>query len=304
MKAERVATGVRFGEGPTWREATRDLISVSVLDGLLHRIDPFTGTVETFADTAGGPNATTPCDDGGVLVTQNGGIDFKALGEKLGFELVADPPAVRYVEPGLQRVWPDGRVASITDGSGPFHAPNDLAVGPDNAVYFTDPPHMPPPPGDPLGRIWRATGGDDGEAFAVDLVADGFFYCNGIGFEADGTMLVVEGNGLLRLDVDGGRRWLIEDLGPGGGDGFAIDTDGNVYVCGTTSGLVRVVGTDGKVVDELPGLEGAFVSNCCFGGDDLRTLFVTDSGNHSIVAFEGAPAPGLPIRAWSPTARS
>ena len=293
---ETVVTGLRFGEGPTWRPPTRDIIAVSVLDGVLCRIDPFAGAIETFADTGGGPNGTTPCDDGGVLVTQNGGIDFRALGERLGVELVKDPPSPRFVEPGVQRVHPDGRVESLTAGRGPFHAPNDLAVGPDGALYFTDPPHMPPPP-EAQGRVWRLAHGR-GE-LQLDLVAEGFIYCNGIGFEGDGTMVIVEASGLLRLDAEGGRRWWIQDLGAGAGDGFAFDVDGNVYVCGRDSGIVRVVDREGKVVEQFPGPEGAFVTNCCFGGEDLRTLFVTDAGHDAVIALEGVPSPGVPMPTWT-----
>ena len=37
------------------------------------------------------------------------------------------------------------------------------------------------------------------------------------------------------------------------------------------------------------------VTNCCFGGADLRTLFVTEGIPGSVVAFEGMPTPGLPV---------
>jgi gluconolactonase len=292
---EVAATGLRFGEGPTWRAPTRDLIATSVLDGILCRIVPEHGTIERFSDTQGGPNGTTPCDDGGVLVTQNGGIDFRALGERIGMQLVADPPPPRYVEPGIQRVRPDGRVESLSAGMGPFRAPNDLAVGPDGALYFTDPPHAPPPP-EPYGRVWRMSRGDEG--VGLDLVADGFFYCNGIGFERDGTLVIVEANGLMRVDPDGARRWMIEDLGPGAGDGFAFDVDGNVYVCGRDAGIVRVVDPRGRVVEEFRGSEGTFVTNCCFGGDDLRTLFVTDAAHDAILALEALPSPGASMPVW------
>jgi len=59
MTFETVATGVRFGEGPTWRASTGDLLVVSVLDGVLWRVDPSTGSTTLFADTGGGPNGTT-----------------------------------------------------------------------------------------------------------------------------------------------------------------------------------------------------------------------------------------------------
>jgi len=40
-------------------------------------------------------------------------------------------------------------------------------------------------------------------------------------------------------------------------------------------------------------------TNCCFGGADGRTLFATDAIPGHIVAWEGMPTPGLPLRAWS-----
>jgi gluconolactonase len=291
MRFELAAPGLRMGEGPSWRAATRDLLAVSVVDGAVCRVDPYAGVVETFADTAGGPNATAPCADGGAVVTQNGGIDFRALGEALGHELIADPPPPRFVRSGLQRVTPDGTVVSLTEQYGPFLAPNDLAVAPDGSVWFTDPPHFPAPP-EPTGRVWRLR--SDG----IDRIADGFIYCNGIAFEPDGTAVIVEANGLMRIDERGRRDWLIEDLGPGGGDGFAFDRDGRAYACGRLDGVVRVVDQDGQVVDVLEGPSPSFLTNCCFGGDDLRTLFVTDSGNHNLLAFESLPTPGLPVNVW------
>ena len=44
---------------------------------------------------------------------------------------------------------------------------------------------------------------------------------------------------------------------------------------------------------QLPG--DGLVTNCCFGGHDLRTLFVTEGMPGRVVAFEGMPTPGLPV---------
>jgi len=55
---------------------------------------------------------------------------------------------------------------------------------------------------------------------------------------------------------------------------------------------------DGTEVEryQLPGT--GLVTNCCFGGTDLRTLFVTEGMPGSVVAFEGMPTPGLPLPTW------
>lgn len=279
--AEIVVSGLGLLEGPVWRPETGDLLITEVGAGLLHRIDVEKGTTNPFASTSGGPNGAYPCADGGVLVTQNGGLDWDAIG-------IPNPAPSQPTTPGIQRIGPDGSVRLLTEGDGPFRAPNDLCVAPDGAVWFTDPPQFPAPP-EPVGRVWRWARGGRPEVFA-----DGFQYCNGIGFDAAGNVLIVEARGLLRLSPGGGgHSWLIEAL-PHGGDGFAFDTDGSIYVAGGRH--VAVVSPEGSVVEVLdaPG-RPAMVTNCCFGGPDLRTLFATEGRGGQVLAFAGMPVAGVPV---------
>jgi sugar lactone lactonase YvrE len=83
-------------------------------------------------------------------------------------------------------------------------------------------------------------------------------------------------------------------------DGFAVDRDGVVYACVPGQGL-GVVGTDGAVLDWLQLPAGHFTTNCCFGGADLLTLFVTDAGHGTVLAFESMPTPGHPLTPFRPT---
>ena len=127
--------------------------------------------------------------------------------------------------------------------------------------------------------------------------ADGFWYCNGIAFDLDGNLVVVERAGLQRLNPDGTREWVIERLGRGAGDGFCLDRDGRYYVASTIEHGVRVI-EDGKEVDFLE-IEGEGVTtNCCFGGADGRLLFATDAVPGRVVVWEGLTTPGLPMHAW------
>jgi gluconolactonase len=137
----------------------------------------------------------------------------------------------------------------------------------------------------------------------VSVFADAFQYCNGIAFTAAGDV-VVEGRGLQVVGAGGEREWVIEVLGPGGGDGFCVDVDGRCYVASTNEHGVRVVEPDGSVVDflEIPG-EG-LTTNCCFGGPDLRTLYATDALPGNVVAWEGMPTPGLALPTWPGLATS
>jgi gluconolactonase len=285
-----VVGGIRFGEGPVWCPpgslvGAGTVVVTSVADGALYRVWPAEQRVELLAETGGGANGAALATDGSMLVTQNGGFDFA----KMGVSAFGDAP-YQPVTPGLQLVSPAGEVSYLADAG--FQAPNDLVVASDGTVYFTDPPPY-PPPAERVGRVW---------AYEIDgtlrVVAGDFAYCNGIALDLERNVVVVEQRGLLRLLPDGSREWVAEVLGPGGGDGFCLDVDGNFYVAATVDHGVRVVGPDGKELDFLT-IEGEGVTtNCCFGGPGLRTLFATDAVPGRVVAWEGLPTPGLPLVPW------
>ncbi len=294
MRAEIVVRGIRFGEGPVWCPAGTDpnvdvdtLIVTSVADGALYRVWPDAQRHELFAVTGGGANGAALASDGSILVTQNGGIDFAALNL-----FTEPPPPLAPAPPGLQLAAPDGAVRYLTGGDATgdtYHAPNDLCIASDGTVYFTDPGHFPPPDGN-IGRVI---------AYAPDVttrvVAGDFWYCNGIALDRDGELVVVERAGLQRVHPDATREWVIEHLGPGGGDGFCLDTDGRFYVASTVEHGIRVVDADGTVVEflELPG--NGVTTNCCFGGPDMRWLFATDAIPGDVVVWTDMPTPGLPL---------
>jgi gluconolactonase len=111
---------------------------------------------------------------------------------------------------------------------------------------------------------------------------------------------VIEARGLLRLDPDGTRTWITEQVSPAGsaGDGLCVDADGRYYVAATADHGVRVLDRDGSQLDFLPIPGRGVTTNCCFGGDDGRTLFVTDGIPGQVLAWEGMPTPGLPPHPW------
>lgn len=287
-RPEVVVGGLLFPEGPVWC-ADGTVVCTSVAEGALYRVWPGESRKERIAEVGGGANAAAPADDGGFLVTQNGGIDFGAIG------LYEDPPPYRPATPGVQRVESDGSVSYLLEGG--FLAPNDLVVAPDGTLYFTDPPHHPPPP-EPMGRVHAYRDGQ------LRTLADGFAYCNGIALEPDATVVVVEGNGLMRVGPDGSKEWVC-NLPGASGDGFCLDVDGNFYVATAADHGVLILDSEGVVIDFLPisdgGAGGGIVTNCCFGGEDGRTLFATDGIPGQLVAWEGLPVPGREIYPW-PTA--
>ena len=285
MKSEMVATGIPFSEGPVWCD-DGTVVVTSVAAGALYRVWPEQNRAEVCATTFGGANGAALAADGSILVTQNGGMDLSNFPPGILGDLPDAVPAT----PGLQLATPAGAVSYLADTA--LNAPNDLAVAANGDVYFTDPGPYPPPES-LVGRVMIY--GRDG---SVRLFADTFFFCNGIAFEPDGTVVVIERMGLQRVHADGSREWVIETLGKGGGDGFCLDADGRFYVASTIEHGIRVVEPDGTVADFWPVEGKGLCTNCCFGGPDLRTLYVADAIPGGLVAFEGCPTPGLPLPTW------
>jgi gluconolactonase len=285
--AEVVTDQVPFGEGPVWcPDGT--LVCTSVSHGALFRVRPDTGRTSLLSDTGGGANGAALGSDGSFVVAQNGGIDLVSMGH------IKEAPPVRFIRPGLQWAHPGGSVEYLT--TEPMQAPNDLVVAVDGSVFFTD-----PGPVGIQGNVARIVAyRPDG---STEVVASGFSYVNGIALDPDGTTLVVvEDHVHLTRFFDlgaGEREMAVPDIGETGGDGFCLDIEGNYYVAVRRGNGIRVFDADGKELDFLelePG--NAFVSNCCFGGADGRTLFATDARRGRVVAWEGMPHAGLPLNPW------
>ena len=286
---ELIATGIAVPEGPTWcPDGT--IVVTSVAEGALYRIWPDEGRKEKICVTRGGANASALASDGGFIVTQNGGIDFRTLPMMPGSGIESYPlPAPDHIPAGLQRVMPDGSVRRLLDG---MQAPNDLAIGADGAIYFTDPHAFPPPPGEPKARVMVMA--RDG---SIQEIAGGFSMVNGIALEPDGNLVVTEGNGLIRLSPDGRSEWIIQSVSANHAtDGIKLDVDGRIYMAASIDRGVRIV-EDGKIIEHYPLAGEGFTTNLCFGGEDMRTLFITD-GPGNVWMMRNMPVPGLALHAW------
>lgn len=292
MQYHVVSAEVPLGEGPVWCP-DGSLVVTTISPGRLLRLDPASGRASEVASVAGGANSAHRTKDGGFLVTNNGGIDFTVFAGHLGL----DPAKIPYRPgpPGLQRVSPDGRVTTLASEG--LQAPNDLAVGRDGTVYFTDPPphggtqsH-----GQKNGRFWSWH-----PQRGLKPIASGFEYCNGVAVAPDGRLLIVEARGLLWIDpTSGAKQWWVEQLpGTSPGDGFAFDQNGRLYVACPMDHCIRVLDPSGKELDRCELGPNALPTNVCFGGPDLRTLFTTELAPGRVCAIEGLPTPGLALTPW------
>jgi gluconolactonase len=137
-------------------------------------------------------------------------------------------------------------------------------------------------------------------------VAEGLQFPNGIGLSPDGRFLIVcesmtgalhsyqiEGPGKLsaaRLNGHIGRRSIP--------DGFCVDSEGHMIVAGfRTKNLFVLDMADGRPLDLIP-LPDEGPTNCCFGGPDFKTLYITSSQKGELLAMEW-PVPGLKLAGQS-----
>jgi len=291
MKYEVVTAEAPLGEGPVWcPDGT--LVITAIAPGGLVRIRPETGKSERVVGFEGGANSAQLAADGGFVVANNGGMDFTGFAAALGLDATKIPYTPG--SPSLQRVSPGGDVTTLADEG--LQAPNDLVVASDGTIFFTDPPpHGGTQSEGGQGRFWSY-----GAQQGLRLIASGFEYDNGVALSPDGRLLIVEARGLLWIDSEtGDRDWWVEELpGESPGDGFAFDTEGRLYCACPMDHCIRVLDSNGTEVDRVELGEGAYPTNCCFGGADRRTLFTTELAPGRVCAIEGLPTPGLEMTPW------
>ena len=109
---------------------------------------------------------------------------------------------------------------------------------------------------------------------------------NGLAFSPDGrTMYLSDSHPSVQtvwaFDYDtatgipSNRRVFVDmNLLPGRPDGAAVDAEGCYWICGNDAGLVHRFTPQGKL-DQSLAVPVKKPAMCAFGGDDMRTLFVT-----------------------------
>lgn len=181
------------------------------------------------------------------------------------------------------RLSPDGKIYTIVADrfhGKKFNSPNDVVLGPDGAIYFTD-PTSDLPKGQkqeiPFEGVYRIS--KNGH---VTLLTKDMKQPNGLAFSPDGKRLYVDDDEERNIRVydfqpDGtltnGRIFGSEATPSKNGvpDGMRVDTNGNLYVVGPRG--LWVWSPSGEhlgtiVVPEQP-------ANLTWGGADYSTLYIT-----------------------------
>jgi gluconolactonase len=231
----------------------------------------------------------TPDGRGEVFVElPDGSIGNGIVFDRAGMMYVAD-----YPKHNVLRIDPRTRAVTVFAHEGGMNQPNDLAIGPDETIYASDPNWK-----ESTGQLWRID--RDGR---VTRLAAGMGTTNGIEVSPDGHTLYVNESVQRNVwaftitpDHTLANKRLLIQFPDHGFDGMRADVDGNLYITRYGKGTVVKVSPAGKVLREI-GVLGARPSNLCFGGPDGRTVYVTEVEHRRLVQFR-VDRPGLAWQRW------
>lgn len=262
-----------FTEGPA-ADAKGDVYFTNIRTNKILKWDPRSKRLSTFRENSNAAN----------------GLRFDPQGRLLACEGGAG--RVTRTDMGT------GEITSLVDGyqGKRLQAPNDLDFDSQGRIYFTSRSNDPDPETDNLKAVYRI----DPDGTLTQLLAEPEVHMpNGIIVSPDESKLqLIEAHGqasrnrcifsydLARDGSISNRRQMINFYPGRSGDGMCVDEQGNLYVA---AGLHNERGSS-ETLDTRPGIHVlsptgellAFretpedtITNCTFGGDGLRTLYIT-----------------------------
>jgi gluconolactonase len=277
-KPSQVAMGFTLAESPVWDHCGKQLLFVDVEASTIHTLST-DGKVGVFAKNTNYANGIAFDLDGSLLLAQMGGSN--------GHGALARRDAA-----GMVTVLADKDPAGM-----PLHTVDDVVVGSDGAIYFSD--------GDfAHGSTYTSLGYNaqlpvyalkPGTGMRTLLKGDTVSGPNGIELSPDEKTMYVDGFGegtvwKFTIGADGTpKKGAALTRGLSNPDSLCLDAAGNLYV-GVSSGL-QVLRPDGTKVTVIPVTSAKGVTNCSFGGDNGTTLYVT--AWTGVWKVDNMPIPGL-----------
>jgi sugar lactone lactonase YvrE len=265
-----------LGEGPFWDAATGSLVFVDLLAGLVHLLDVRAGRCRTV-DIGLPVSAVLPAGENWLLVVENG---------------------FRLCDPAWKTLWSH----EVFERPTPVRM-NDAACDPHGRLYAGT---LAYDGTDGLGALYRLDA--DG---SCRQVAENLGISNGIAWSPDRAVM---------YHVDSAARVIYareydertgqlgaapvfyahqDDAQP---DGIAVDADGGLWVALWDGGRVIRLDSTGTLTDEVA-VPAPRTTSVAFGGDDLRTLYVTsahtepDPSSGKVFCFT-TEVPGRPVHGW------
>jgi len=266
---ERLATGMRWAEGPVWFGDGRYLLWSDIPNNRIMKWEEETGAVSVFRKPSNYANGHTRDRQGRLVGCEHGGRR-------------------------VVRTEYDGSLTVLMDRfeGKRLNSPNDVVVKSDGSVWFTDPPfgilgfyEGAPAPAELPTQVYRfdpATG--QATVVSADVARP-----NGLCFSPDERRLYVVESGasprrirVFDLSADGTRlendRVFVQCEEGETPDGFRCDVDGNLWAgwgLGPGRDGVRVFAPDGTPIGHIHLPERC--ANLCFGGPARNRLFMAAS---------------------------
>jgi sugar lactone lactonase YvrE len=280
-----VEARAELGEGPRWDAASATLLWVDIPGHRVHRYDPASGR------------------DAEELVP---GLVSLALPRSRGGAVIGLPDGLHVLDgersPLLVPIGAERTGTRTNDGA--CDAAGRLWVG-----------TMALDEASPLGGLYRV-----GADLSLTAVLTGTVISNGLGWSPAGDRFYFIDSPTRRVVVfdfdpatgalEGRRRFAAVEVGGAVPDGLAVDADGGVWVALHGGWGLRRYASDGELA-AIVDLPVARVTSCCFGGPDLRDLYVTtrreglSAGELAAQPLAGAllrldaGVPGLPTHAFA-----
>ena len=305
-KAERpyrqVTDGLRFPEGPVVAEDGAIFLS-EIAEGRITRVEQ-DGRKDVVAEPGGGPNGLAFGPDGLIYCCNGGGFNWIETETMLTPSGQADD----YRGGRIERIdLQTGDVEILYDSVGGHRlsGPNDLVFDGHGGFWFTD-------AGTSTDRE-QAHGGvyhARADGSEIQEVVYPVASPNGIGLSPDGSKFYIALTTWREIreftiaapgELSSGEGSLI----PGRAvfsfasnrllDSMAMEANGNVCVARLLENSgISVVAPDGTLVEHIP-LPDLLTTNICFGGPDMQTAYVTQSGTGKLLAVDW-PRPGLKLK--------
>jgi len=294
---EEVTSGLEFPEGPV---AMNDgsVIVTEIQGGRITRVAP-DGTKDVVAECGGGPNGAAVGPDGKLYVANNGGVfTYVDMG---GINFPHQPPPESWKGGRIERIDIETGAVDVLyeecDGH-PLRAPNDLVFDAHGGFWFTDHGALLERTADRTGIYYAQPDGSSITEAIFPMSAP-----NGIGLSPDGSRLYVAETYQNTVwwwkvtapgeveEVPGvfphGGTLLYSPGGLQGFDSLAVDGEGHVCVATLVNGGISVVDGDSGELAAFVQTEGEILTtNVCFGGDDLKTAYITLSGTGRLASME------------------
>ncbi|HEX2968051.1 MAG TPA: SMP-30/gluconolactonase/LRE family protein [Bacteroidales bacterium] len=252
-KVEKLAGGFKFTEGPSSDNEGNVFFTDQPEDRIMKWST--TGQLSTFMQPSGRSN--------GLAFDKEGRL-WSCADEKNELWIISPDKSVE-------------KISSLFEGK-PLNGPNDLWTDPKGGVYFTDPFYKRPWwDHENMPQSIQAVYYLSADHKKIIRLIDDLSQPNGIVGTPDGKKLFV-------ADIKGNKTWSYNIEKDGslsgkklfcemGSDGMTIDSHGNIYLTGNG---VSVFSNIGKKIGNIEVPE-KWTANVCFGGRDLKTLYITAS---------------------------